>query len=323
MTATLPTAPTRSRLRDLVAAQTVDEVLWEHQDRARFLVEGLIHATTTLVYGLTEAGKSWLMVDLVAALVGGDSWLGQPVNGGPRRCLVLAADAGGKWEYADRIGDGFGADMLLGTPPAVDLELWKDTADEAVCEDVGVVVVDNLYAWAGAVDMNSNAEVARPLACLGALAHAGLAVVLVHHTNSGGNKPAGVHSIPAFFRHGLKVTKTSLHSHGNDTADAHYRLTRDGGRVIHGELRTTGQTSSTSQAAAPATGRAKTQARYEEAVAALRTAQPPYSERALGRYLADWMAGVGSEDAGRGLVRAVRRRGMWSPPTDDRSSTPG
>jgi hypothetical protein len=308
------TSTSTSGLRRIVGARTVDEVLWDNQDRARFIVEGLVHATTTLVYGLSESGKTWLMADMIAALVNGESWLGEPVNGGPRRCLVLGADAGGDWEYAERLGQGFGDTVMLGSPPPVDVDRWTDLAREAVSETVGVVVVDNLYAWAGAVDTNSNAEVARPLACLGALAKAGLAVVLVHHTNSGGQKPAGVHSIPAFFRAGLHVTRTTLRSHGNDAAEAHYRLVRDGGRVVQGSLRGATENPSRDGAGAPAVGRSTALQRYEQAVAALREAPPPYSERALGRYLMGRLDDVGSADSGRSLVRAVVNKGMWSPP---------
>ncbi|MGY1692313.1 AAA family ATPase [Geodermatophilus sp. SYSU D01105] len=229
--------PPPGRLRDLVGAQTVDEVLRENQGRARFIVDGLVHATTTLVYGLSEAGKSWLMVDLVAALARGENWLGKPINGGPRRSLVLAADAGGKWEYAERLGNGLGDGVHLGSPPPPDIKTWKAVGADAASEGMDIVVVDNLYAWAGDVDMNSNADVAGPLACLKTLAEAGVAVTLVHHTNSGGRKPAGVHSIPAFFRHSLAVTPAGIRSHGNDAPGATYWLARHGGRILDGGLK--------------------------------------------------------------------------------------
>lgn len=313
-------APRLGRLRELVGARTVDEVLWENQGRERFVVDGLVHATTTLVYGLSESGKSWLMADMVRALVAGESWLGQPVHGGARRCLVLAADAGGEWEYAERLGSGYEDTVLLAPPPVVDLDRWQTLAHDAVAEGVGLVVVDNLYAWAGAVDMNSNSEVARPLACLGAIARAGAAVVLVHHTNSGGRKPAGVHSIPAFFRQSMKVTRTTLRSHGNDAADGEYQLTRDGGRIVHGAPRGGAEGSEGAQTppgTAITDGRTrKAMTRYGEAVALLREAPPPYSTHALGEYLMHRMDSVSTKDSGRSLVRSVQDRGLWSPPRE-------
>src|SRR4051812_3469171 len=112
VTSTVAVAVAAGRLREYLGARTVDEVLWDHQERSRFIVEGLVHATTTLVYGLSEAGKTWLMVSMISALVQGKDWLGQPIHGGPRRCVVLAADPGGEWEYAERLGDGF-SDMVL------------------------------------------------------------------------------------------------------------------------------------------------------------------------------------------------------------------
>jgi hypothetical protein len=306
-------------LRSL-GARTVDEVLQANRGRARFLVEGLVHATTTLVYGLSEAGKSWLMVDLIAAVVRGESWLGQPVNGGPQRCLVLPADSGGIWEYAERLGDGYGGDVLLDQPPPVNQRDWSDLASIALMEGVGLVVVDNLYSWAGAVDMNANAEVARPLACLGALADTGVAVVLVHHTNSAGRKPAGVHSIPAFFRHSLAVTPTGIRSHGNDAPGATYWLTRDGGRVLDGGPNSTRKLSA-AVTAVSVVGPPAASARHQQALAVLQQAPEGSSQRALGRYLRAHMASVSSEDAGVGLVKALIKKGLWPPPPGE-TSTP-
>lgn len=183
-------------------------------------------------------------------------------------------------------------------------------------EGFDVVLVDTLYAWAGATDMNSNKEVAAPLACLRALSAAGVAVVLVHHTNSGGRKPAGVHSIPAFFRHSLEVHKTTLRSHGNHAAEVNYRLTRDGGRIVHAAPKTGAEDCQPEENSPPIErGRTKTMRRYEEAVKLLRQASPPYSQHALGEYLMHRMDSVPTKGSGRSLVRAVRDKGMWSPPT--------
>ena len=49
MTSPVSVVSIQGRLRELVNARTVDEVLWDNQNRARFAVEGLVHATTTLV----------------------------------------------------------------------------------------------------------------------------------------------------------------------------------------------------------------------------------------------------------------------------------
>lgn len=315
MTAVTTDVSAPGRLRELLGARTVDEVLWDYQDRSRFVVEGLVHATTTLVYGLSEVGKTWLMVSMISALVQGESWLGQPIHGGPRRCLILAADAGGEWEYAERLGDGF-SDMVLTAPPPPpqDLPRWERVAEYCVTDGYHVVIVDTLYAWAGATDVNSNKEVATPLACLRTLSAAGIAVVLVHHTNSGGRKPAGVHSIPAFFRHSLGVQKTTLRSHGNDAADTTYRLTRDGGRIVHATPKTKAEESQAQESGATSKqGRPKGRPRYEEAVAHLRQAPTGQTQRGYGRYLMERMDSVGSEDAGVGLMKALRKAQMWPP----------
>lgn len=290
-----------------------------NRGRSRFVVEGLVHATTTLVYGLSEAGKSWLMVDLLAAVVRGETWLGRTVNTGPRQCLVLPSDSGGEWEYAERLGAGVANGVLIHEPPPVDPAAWSALARAAADAQIGLAVIDNLYSWAGAVDMNSNAEVSRPLACLGALAREGIAVVLVHHTNAGGRKPAGVHAIPAYFRHSLEVKRDGVRSHGNDAAAASYWLTRDGGRVLDGGPRKA-MIGPTADAVAPAAAPRQASARQREALAVLRQAPAGLGQRALGRELMVHMDSVGSEDAGVGLVKTLTRKGLW-PPTPSATST--
>jgi hypothetical protein len=311
VTAALSAAPYPATQSRSLNARTIEEVLHANEGRSRFLVEGLIHAATTLVYGLSETGKSWLMVDMITAIVRGSSWLGQPVHGGPHRCLVLPTDSEGEWEYAERLGDGFGNAVLLGEPPPVDPAAWAALAESARSEDIDLVVIDNLYSWAGAVDMNSNAEVAQPLACLRAVVKAGISVVLVHHTNSGGRKPAGVHAIPAFFRHSLSVSLDRVKSHGNDTGTATYHLSRDGGRVLRGGLDVKAPVSLLPGPQPRAsTSKPKTQERYARALAALAAAPHLASDHARGAHLAQQMDDVHSDEAGRQLVRALRKKGL-------------
>ncbi len=315
-TALIPTSPMPSRtpLRDM-GVRTASEVRQAYVGQPRFVVESLIHSKTTMVYGLSEAGKTWLMVDMITKVSAGQPWLGQSLLRPPRRCLVLASDSGGEAEWAGRLGDSIGGNVLLWTAPPPNPPTWAALAEAAVEEEVDLVVVDTLYAWVGPLDVNKNAEVAVALACLEAMARVGVSVVVVHHTNVGGKRPGGSHSIQAYFRHSLKVTRTTMQSHGNDAPAAKFRLTRDGGRVIrsvkveeeHDDNEDVSKTRSIAR-------KEKLRPRHQEAVAILETASPGLSQREYGRLLHERMTSVESDDAGHGLVKTLLVKGAWTIP---------
>lgn len=297
-----------ANLRSLIDARTADEWLTATEGQPRFLVEGLLHASTTLVYGLSESGKSWLMVDLVRALTTGTDWLGQPIHGGPRRCLILASDTDGLVEYAQRLGHGYGDAVRIAKPPHVDPDVWVGLAGAAAAERVDVAVIDNLYAWAGAVDMNANAEVARPLGCLRALTATGIAVVLVHHTNSSGRTPAGVHAIQAFFRHSLHVKLHQVRAHGNDAGTAIYPLRRDGGRVLG--LGQAAKGEAPDGVADVKAGKPMAAERHQRALTALKERPDLTGIRRRGTHLHEVMHDVASPESGRAIVKALIEKGL-------------
>jgi hypothetical protein len=295
----------------------VDEVLDACKGRPLFLVDGLIHSTATMVYGVSGGGKTWFMVDVVAAVARGDDWFGQAVTGGPRRCLVLASDPDGEREYAERLAvaleDPERDNVFIWEPPPVDPHAWAQLAQELVEEEFGLVVIDNLYSWAGEVDMIKNAEVARPLACIKALTAVGIPVVLVHHTNDGGRKPAGVHAIKAFFRHLVRVTERHLSVSGNSSPEVAYQIRRDAGRII--EVRRGMGDNPDSTTSRGSSSNTKAEQRRQQARGLLD--QEPFlrSDHARGAYLAARMPDVFlSDEAGRSVVKALRKQG-WAPPS--------
>ncbi len=298
-----------------LGARGVDEVLDACQGRPQFLVDGLIHSTATMVFGISGGGKTWFMVDVVAAVARGDDWFEQAVNGDPRRCLVLASDPDGEREYAERLavaleGPARG-NVFVAVPPPVEPTAWAQLAQELVEEEFGLVVIDNLYTWAGEVDMIKNAEVARPLACVKALATAGIPVVLVHHTNDRGKKPAGVHAITAFFRHLIRVTEQQLSVSGNSTAGVTYQIRRDAGRIVEARRGRGGDPGATTSR--ESSSKLKAQQRRQRAQGLLDQMPDLQSDHARGEYLAAQMSDVVlTAEAGRNIVRSLRKQG-WAP----------
>nr|WP_239523892.1 AAA family ATPase [Geodermatophilus normandii] len=303
--------------RRALGARTVDEVLAAYDGRPLFVVEGVVHVAATLVFGASGGGKTWLTASLVAAVASGRPWFGRTVDG-PRDCIILAADPDGEREYAERVASylpGAGRDRVLITvPPRPEQLEWQALAQHLLDCGTGLVVIDNLYSWAGEVDIIKNAEVARPLACVRALTDLGIPVVLVHHTSQGGKKAAGVHSIPAFFRHQVFVAQDRLETSGNSTATDTVWVTREAGRIVdvHGE-----RPAISVDGPLPEHGQRRPTARADDkrrrAHGLLEQAPQLSSDHERGAYLAESMPDVATPEAGRGLVRRMRKAG-WTPP---------
>jgi hypothetical protein len=295
-----------------VLVQTVAQILAQEAARPTFLLEGLVHSTATLLYGPAKAGKSHLVVELVACIANGDPWHGLVVYGGRSPVLVLSSDPGSRAEYSRRFGDAVDETVGLATPPRVgEFTSWRRMAIEAKDAGVGLVVLDNLYSWARQTDINANGEVGAALECLDEITNAGIALLVVHHTTKNASTPAGTHAIEANFRHLLHLGPGGqLIVRGNDIPENRYRMTRENGRttsLISGPIEGRGASAGGSGRSSTAEARRLARQRRVEQAAALVAAAPPgLSDRALARRLADNIDGIRSEGQGRTLLGKAR-----------------
>jgi hypothetical protein len=216
--------------------QTVDSVLTKTAHAPKYLIDGLVHATATMVIGDPKAGKSFLTVSLAHALASGQAtWLGRAVNGGPHRVAFLLTDVGAQAETADRLAALGGAPDVLLASWSTDA-VWADEAERLAQENVSVVIVDNLMGTlpAGA-EVNSQKDCATTLEGLKQFVARGMAVIVVHHTPKAGQgglgkgkSPMGSTYITAWARHLLRLERQgaarTLAAWGNHTAGESLRL---------------------------------------------------------------------------------------------------
>ncbi|MGY1609370.1 AAA family ATPase [Geodermatophilus sp. SYSU D00700] len=226
--------PNWSRLTN-INARTPIEILVEENDRPVFVMDGMIHAASTLVYGPPKVGKTGLVVQLVRAVASGESWQGHTVQAA-RSVLILASDGGGRIEYARRLGSSASPCVAVAAPPDWRNEsAWTRLAGECAAEDVGLVVLDNLLSWAKQADITENAQVGTALANLDKVLDHGLPLVVVHHTpKNSGDRPSGNTSIEAYFRHLVLVKDGWLTTSGNEVPRIRRRLSYDEQGLIEG-----------------------------------------------------------------------------------------
>ena len=155
----------------------------------RFLVDGLIPAgQLVMLGGRGKAGKSWLVLQLIAAVDGGGQFLGRATS--PGRVLYLALEDGRRrmnqrprvmrWKPSPRIDIGFKVDKF--DSGGQGLAHIRDAIATAAYD---LVVIDTLVKTLSAsADENNNPQMAAICNDLADMAHdSGACILIVHHTS--------------------------------------------------------------------------------------------------------------------------------------------
>lgn len=169
----------------------------------RWLVPGVLPASGFgAVYGPSGSGKSFLVLDLCAAIAEGVEWFGRRVNAAPVTYVCLEGEAGlGKRAKAWSIRQQCNLpDRLHFVTQPVDLRRAEDVAD--LCAAVlatngrdGLLVIDTLNRAAPGTDENSSVDMGQLIeACKEVQRRLGGVVLLVHHTGKDGTKGLRGHS---------------------------------------------------------------------------------------------------------------------------------
>lgn len=192
---TARTPPMRYRL------QSADDLL--KAPSLRWMVQGVLPASGFgAVYGPSGSGKSFMVLDLCAAIAEGTEWFGRRVQAAPVTYVCLEGEAGlGKRAKAWSIRQhrNLPARLRFVTQP-LDLRKPEDVAD--LCAAVlaargrdGLLVIDTLNRAAPGTDENSSADMGQLIeACKEAQRRLGGMVLLVHHTGKDGAKGLRGHS---------------------------------------------------------------------------------------------------------------------------------
>lgn len=212
-------------LRD-VKPRTADE-LW--------LIPNIVHATNTLLYGTSSAGKSLAVAHIIASLRDGREFLGIKPSRHGLSVLVLCSDRGAEQEYRERL-DMLGIDTNTGDIEFLrgvgieSPEWWNEVHEFARRAGHDLVVVDHA---SGVIDGN---ELERePWAELWQqrLSKFDLPVVLVAHSSdyAGAGGPShrvrGNSAASNFSRNEVEIYRTNANAY-NDSPRVLRTKSRDG-----------------------------------------------------------------------------------------------
>lgn len=155
----------------------------------RFLVDGLIPAgQLVMLGGRGKAGKSWLILQLIAAVDRGGQFLGRATT--PGRVLYLALEDGRRrmnqrprvmrWTPSERVDIGFKVDKFDSGGQGL-----AHVRDAIATGRYDLVVIDTLVkTLSAAADENNNPQMAAICNDLADMAHdSGACILIVHHTS--------------------------------------------------------------------------------------------------------------------------------------------
>ncbi len=215
----------------------LSDFLAQSSGEPAFLVEGVVHSTATVLYGGPKAGKSWLTVDLAAALLTGqEQWLGRKISPGPHVVAFATTDPGSDRETVDRL-----ASRGLSEYPAYlvpfdraaareeGMPYYSRLADDLVEGGVTALFFDNVFSGI-AGDTKEQKDASVLLDGLNRFILRGIAVIAVSHTGKGSadspaRTPIGSQAFSAWPRSLVRVevvqgsaTRRRLYVSGNQAA---------------------------------------------------------------------------------------------------------
>lgn len=135
---------------DEFRSMSFQEAVMSAENTPEWLIEGIVGASSTLLYGEAKVGKSFLVSALIAALTTGTDFLGKPVpQDRDFNVAVCWTDDAGPNEYGKRINEVIPEEFspnvtfyelpLMRTP-----DMWDRLHLKIVSAGHNVVIVDNL-----------------------------------------------------------------------------------------------------------------------------------------------------------------------------------
>jgi hypothetical protein len=184
------------------------------------LIDGLIDQHATMITGAPNIGKTSLTLNLIAALLTGEPFLGRETDGRQHRVVMFNTDPGGDDAVTRRMAELLPSGeshsrlrlaALRGDP--TDDDTWKRVSDELIYWGTTVMVVDNLIGLlVGDADINNTASVKPGLDLLTRISRLGIAVILIGHTKKAdagkgrGVTTMGAQAIEAWHRRRIVVS---------------------------------------------------------------------------------------------------------------------
>lgn len=154
------------------------------------LIQGIYDPSLSAILGPPTVGKSRFKRQTIAALVGGTNFLGRAIRDGKHRVVSYNTDPGTvhreTMALQELLAPSLWGDVFVTyAKPPHDDAFWDRQVELCVAQGVTVACYDNVFGGlAGTGDVNDSAAVIPILNRLTAFGTAGIAAIMVCHTNA-------------------------------------------------------------------------------------------------------------------------------------------
>ena len=140
----------------------------EHIPRENYwVIDGLISPYINAISGQPKVGKSTLVTQIALAVINEVPFLDREVTCKSPKVAWMGYDAGWDSELKSRCGDNARNSILL-QPGLRSLNLndWNELGKKLQEEEIGLLVIDHLYGFAGHINLNESQEAYKVINCL-------------------------------------------------------------------------------------------------------------------------------------------------------------
>lgn len=192
----------------------LSEASMDHED---FIIPDVISSSTTLLYGESKVGKSYLVCSLIAAMATEGKFLDHPIETRPWKIAILGTDDNAGIEYQKRINtvlpDGMVPEIEAFQLPIMrTMEMWRDLYEVIINDGFNFIVLDNITQAING-DINSQRDVNEFFDGVRLFVHYGIPVLIIGHssekTGPGGKStnPFGSSAVTQNVRHRIFAYK--------------------------------------------------------------------------------------------------------------------
>ena len=181
---------------------------WKEEPH-EWLIPGILGSAITLISGEPKTGKTLLAGYIVNALISQESILGRTPKPGKFNVAWMGYDT----LWASELQNRFPAiqkSLYFSDAPLRfnDLHGWQNLENDLYIRDIKLLVVDNLYGFAGELDLDEShlmQQALRPLVKIHT--DCKIPILLLHHANKmGGGRAAHSILLEAQVRHFVRIT---------------------------------------------------------------------------------------------------------------------
>lgn len=135
-----------------------------------WVVDGLICPYITALSGQPKVGKSTIATQIALAVVNQVPFLDREIHSKSNKVAWMGFDSGWVGELKDRCGDNAKNSILMqrGMTNLIPSQ-WSQLGQYLSDKDIGLLIIDHLYGFAGDLNLNESQEANKVVNCLNAI----------------------------------------------------------------------------------------------------------------------------------------------------------